>query len=108
MSGICTTFLHHRKAQKGGKANRFGSLLGEWRRGRDSNPRYPAKGTTVFETAPFDRSGTSPRGHTAARACLGVLPHAAGIGLGEVPESALVKVPKEVPLSYHELGRGVY
>jgi hypothetical protein len=31
-----------------------------WRRGRDSNPRYPAKGTTVFETAPIDRSGTSP------------------------------------------------
>ncbi len=31
-----------------------------WRRGRDSNPRSPAKGTTVFETAPFDRSGTSP------------------------------------------------
>src|SRR5689334_10319246 len=33
----------------------------EWRRGRDSNPRSPARGTTVFETAPFDRSGTSPR-----------------------------------------------
>jgi site-specific DNA recombinase len=32
----------------------------KWRRGRDSNPRSPAKGTTVFETAPFDRSGTSP------------------------------------------------
>ena len=32
----------------------------KWRRGRDSNPRYPAKGTTVFETAPIDRSGTSP------------------------------------------------
>ena len=31
-----------------------------WRRGRDSNPRSPARGTTVFETAPFDRSGTSP------------------------------------------------
>ena len=31
-----------------------------WRRGRDSNPGYPAKGTTVFETAPIDRSGTSP------------------------------------------------
>src|SRR5207245_4992586 len=31
------------------------------RRGRDSNPRYPVKGTTVFETAPIDHSGTSPR-----------------------------------------------
>ena len=29
------------------------------RRGRDSNPWYPG-GTTVFETAPFDHSGTSP------------------------------------------------
>src|SRR5438105_8927089 len=34
--------------------------LGDWRRGRDSNPRSPARRTTVFETAPFDRSGTSP------------------------------------------------
>src|SRR5438477_6016671 len=34
--------------------------LGNWRRGRDSNPRSPARRTTVFETAPFDRSGTSP------------------------------------------------
>jgi hypothetical protein len=32
----------------------------DWRRGWDSNPRYPVKGTTVFETAPIDRSGTSP------------------------------------------------
>ena len=31
-----------------------------WRRGRNSNPRSPARRTTVFETAPFDRSGTSP------------------------------------------------
>jgi V8-like Glu-specific endopeptidase len=30
------------------------------RRGRDSNPRYPEKGTTVFETAPFNHSGTPP------------------------------------------------
>ena len=37
----------------------LGGVLG-WRRGRDSNPRSPARGTTVFETAPFDRSGTSP------------------------------------------------
>jgi hypothetical protein len=36
------------------------SGMGDWRRGRDSNPRSPARGTTVFETAPFDRSGTSP------------------------------------------------
>ena len=37
-------------------------LLGfaKWRRGWDSNPRYP-EGTTVFETAPFDHSGTSPQ-----------------------------------------------
>ncbi len=35
--------------------------MGEWRRGRDSNPRSPSRRTTVFETAPFDRSGTSPR-----------------------------------------------
>src|SRR2546423_8982785 len=34
--------------------------LWNWRRGRDSNPRSPARRTTVFETAPFDRSGTSP------------------------------------------------
>jgi SAM-dependent methyltransferase len=33
---------------------------GGWRRGRDSNPRDPAKGLTVFETAPIDHSGTSP------------------------------------------------
>src|SRR5260370_40147928 len=43
-----------------------------WRRGRDSNPRSPARGTTVFETAPFDRSGTSPserrRGVSTSRA----------------------------------------
>ena len=32
----------------------------DWRRGRDSNPRSPARRTTVFETAPIDRSGTSP------------------------------------------------
>src|SRR5205823_7440187 len=28
--------------------------------GRDSNPRSAATRTTLFETAPFDRSGTSP------------------------------------------------
>jgi hypothetical protein len=36
------------------------TINGGWRRGRDSNPRSPVRGTTVFETAPFDRSGTSP------------------------------------------------
>jgi hypothetical protein len=30
------------------------------RRGWDLNPRCPAKGTAVFKTAPFDRSGTPP------------------------------------------------
>src|SRR5690349_15423991 len=37
-----------------------GRTNANWRRGRDSNPRSPARRTTVFETAPFDRSGTSP------------------------------------------------
>ncbi len=32
-----------------------------WRRGRDSNPRYPVKGTTVFETVLFNHSSTPPR-----------------------------------------------
>ena len=32
----------------------------QWRRGWDSNPRTPARGSTVFETVPFDHSGTSP------------------------------------------------
>ena len=32
-----------------------------WRRGWDSNPRSPARGTTDFESAPFGHSGTSPR-----------------------------------------------
>ena len=31
-----------------------------WRRERDSNPRTRLPGSTVFETAPFDRSGISP------------------------------------------------
>jgi phage shock protein C len=31
------------------------------RRGRDSNPRWTERPTTVFETAPFNRSGTPPR-----------------------------------------------
>ena len=42
------------------------NYLSKWRRGWDSNPRYPVKGTTVFETAPFGHSGTPPRCCTAA------------------------------------------
>ncbi len=34
---------------------------GRWRRGWDSNPRTSVRGSTVFETVPFDHSGTSPR-----------------------------------------------
>src|SRR5437762_9744964 len=41
-------------------ACKYLNRLRHWRRGRDSNPRSPARRTTVFETAPFDRSGTSP------------------------------------------------
>jgi hypothetical protein len=41
------------------------------RRGRDSNPRWTVRPTTVFETAPFNRSGTPP-GRTTVDA-LGVL-----------------------------------
>ena len=36
-----------------------GAEFDNWRRGGDSNSRYP-KGTTVFETAAFDHSATSP------------------------------------------------
>jgi hypothetical protein len=32
----------------------------DWRRGRDSNPRYRKTGTTVFETVALIRSATSP------------------------------------------------
>ena len=51
-------------------ARRCSRKLGResWRRGWDSNPRY-AKRTTVFETAPFDHSGTSPRPPAPAFAC---------------------------------------
>lgn len=31
-----------------------------WRRGRDSNPRDPAKGLTVFKTVAFNHSATPP------------------------------------------------
>src|SRR3954462_8562392 len=37
------------------------STVGNERRGRDSNPRGTARPTTVFETAPFNHSGTPPR-----------------------------------------------
>ncbi len=30
------------------------------RRERDSNPRYPCRGTLAFQASPFDRSGISP------------------------------------------------
>ena len=33
-----------------------------WRRGGDSNPRTSSRPSTVFETAAFNRSATSPRG----------------------------------------------
>ena len=36
-----------------------------WRRDRDSNPGSRVSGTTVFETAPFDRSGISPISRTS-------------------------------------------
>ena len=35
-------------------------LEDKWRRGRDSNPGHRKPRATVFETAPFNRSGTSP------------------------------------------------
>ena len=41
----------------------FANLIAEsdyQRRGWDSNPRYYESSTTVFETAPFNHSGTSP------------------------------------------------
>src|SRR5260221_6075837 len=43
----------------------------DWRRGRDSNPRDPSQGLTVFETAPIDHSGTSPLGVRTRRTVLG-------------------------------------
>src|SRR5665647_1182671 len=38
-----------------------------WRRGGDSNPRARLAGLTVFETAAFNRSATSPRGSSRVR-----------------------------------------
>ncbi len=40
----------------------------KWRRDRDSNPGCLSPGTTVFETAPIDRSGIPPRHAGGARA----------------------------------------
>ena len=37
------------------------AIRSTWRRGRDSNPGSAVKRTTVFETAPFNHSGTSPK-----------------------------------------------
>ncbi len=42
-------------------------MFGEWRRGWDSNPRYQSPGITIFETVPFNRSGTPPRMDTVSR-----------------------------------------
>ena len=35
----------------------------DWRRGWDLNPGTALRRSAVFKTAPFDRSGTPPRGH---------------------------------------------
>ena len=43
-----------------GKIPPKGGTLHEERRDRDSNPGSRLRRTTVFETAPFDRSGISP------------------------------------------------
>src|SRR5665647_1023632 len=42
-----------------------------WRRGGDSNPRARLAGLTVFETAAFNRSATSPRGVAQGRGPVG-------------------------------------
>ena len=54
-----------------------------WRRGWDSNPRYP-EGTTVFETVPFGHSGTPPRDDHVDRAA------AASIAQGLVSDKSRV------------------
>ncbi len=43
------------------KNSEISENLMNWRRGWDSNPRTPHRGSTVFETVPFNRSGTPPR-----------------------------------------------
>ena len=45
------------------KLNKINDLYGLWRRGRDSNPR-DAERPTVFKTAAFDHSATSPTDKT--------------------------------------------
>jgi hypothetical protein len=39
-------------------------LLQNWRRERDSNPRYVVKHTHTFQACAFDRSATSPLSRT--------------------------------------------
>src|SRR5436190_17192763 len=41
------------------------------RRGWDSNPRWTVRPTTVFETAPFNHSGTPPRLSGSDRVAIG-------------------------------------
>ena len=56
----------------------------QWRRGGDSNPRARLAGLTVFETAAFNRSATSPRGSSRVRS--GAAGSAAPSGGREVAE----------------------
>ncbi len=62
----------------------FSSLLG-WRRGRDSNPRYPFRGTLAFQASPFDRSGTSPILWAADTRRMRMLPGPRRFGKGGFP-----------------------
>src|SRR5512139_3747095 len=48
-----TSFFNRSRA---GRLTRLYAQRREW----DSNPRWPGWTTTVFETAPFNRSGISP------------------------------------------------
>jgi hypothetical protein len=50
----------HTRTPKHDLGRRRACLNHVWRRGWDSNPRSPARGTTDFESAPIDHSGTSP------------------------------------------------
>src|SRR6185312_1557346 len=54
-----------------------GGALTTKRRGRDSNPRTTKPPLTVFETAPFNHSGTPPEGPQKASAWLRRTPGAA-------------------------------
>jgi hypothetical protein len=78
--GGCGNRGTRRTPQRQGKGS-LGSI--KWRRGGDSNSRWPLKATPVFETGPFNRSGTSPLGATC-RPCRGYI---SGPGVG--PEPAL-------------------